>query len=78
MRVSSIESASYLKNRKIRVVVDLSICGARLRNYLPSSLYEGVSAVESAIRQMTAAGVQVVRSVELIPGLSGLTFRTPG
>lgn len=64
VRVSSIESANRLKNRNIRVVVDLSICGARLRNYLPSSLYEGVSAVESAIRQMTAANVQVVRRVE--------------
>jgi nicotinamidase-related amidase len=64
VRVSSIESANRLKNRNIRVVVDLSICGARLRNYLPSSLYEGVSAVESAIRQMTAADVQVVRRVE--------------
>ena len=64
VRVSSIESANRLKNRNIRVVVDLSICGARLRNYLPSSLYEGVSAVESAIRQMTAADVQVVQRVE--------------
>jgi hypothetical protein len=64
VRVSSIESANRLKNRNIRVVVDLSICGARLRNYLPSSLYQGVSAVESAIRQMTAANVQVVRRVE--------------
>mgnify|MGYP000140010755 CR=1 FL=1 len=66
VRVSSIESASYLKNRKLRVVVDLSICGARLRNYLPSPSYEGVSAVESAIRQMTDADVQVVRRVEYI------------
>ena len=64
VRVSSIESAIRLKNRNIRVVVDLSICGARLSNYLPSSSYEGVSAVESAIRQMTAADVQVVRRVE--------------
>jgi nicotinamidase-related amidase len=64
VRVSSIESANRLKNRNIRVVVDLSICGARLRNYLPSPLYEGVSAVESAIRQMTDTDVQVVRRVE--------------
>jgi hypothetical protein len=75
VRVSSIESANYLKNRKIRVVVDLSICGARLRNYLPSSLYEGVSAVESAIRQMTDADVKVVRRVEYkLPGLDGSRF----
>ena len=66
VRVSSIESANRLKNRNIRIVVDLSICGARLRNYLPSPFYEGVSAVESAIRQMTDADVQVVRRVEFI------------
>jgi nicotinamidase-related amidase len=64
VRVSSMESANHLRSRNIRVVVDLSICGARLRNYLPSSLYEGVSAVESAIRQMTAADVEVLRRVE--------------
>lgn len=64
VRVSSIDSANRLKNRNIEVVVDLSICGARLCNYLPSSSYEGASAVESAIRQMTAADVQVVRRVE--------------
>jgi hypothetical protein len=66
VRVSSIEGANHLKNRNIRVVVDFSICGARLRNYLPSPLHEGVSAVESAIRQMTDADVQVVRRVEYI------------
>ncbi len=66
VRVSSIESANRLINRNIRVVVDLSICGARLRNYLPSPFYGGVSAVESAIRQMTDADVQVVRRVEYI------------
>ncbi len=64
VRVSSIETVKQFKNRNLRVVVDLSICGARLRSFLPSSLYAGMSAVESAIRQMTTAGVQVVRSVE--------------
>ena len=64
VRVSSIETANRFKHRNVRIMVDLSICGARLRNYLPSSLYKGVSAVESAIHQMTAANVQVVRRVE--------------
>ena len=64
VRVSSIEAVEQLKELNIKVVVDLSICGARLRNYIPSSRFEGVSAVESAIRQMTAADVQVVRRVE--------------
>ena len=64
VRVSSIETVKQFKNRNLRVVVDLSICGARSRSFLPSALYAGESAVESAIRQMTTAGVQVVRSVE--------------
>jgi hypothetical protein len=64
VRVSSIETVDRFKSRNLKVVVDLSICGARSRSFLPSPLYAGESAVESAIRQMTAAGVQVVRRVE--------------
>ena len=64
VRVSSIETVDRIKNCKLRVVVDLSICGARSRSFLPSSLYAGESAVESAIRQMTAAGVKVAGRVE--------------
>jgi hypothetical protein len=64
VRVSSIETVDHIKNRNLRVVVDLSICGARSGSFLPSSLYAGESAVESAIRQMTAAGVQVAGRVE--------------
>ena len=64
VRVSSVETRRYFKSRNFRIVVDLSICGARTRNYLPSPLYNGLSAVESAIQQMVAAGVQVVRWVE--------------
>jgi nicotinamidase-related amidase len=64
VRVSSVEARIHFKNRQLRIVVDLSICGARSRNFLPSSLYDGGSAVESAVNQMTAAGVQVVRCVE--------------
>jgi hypothetical protein len=48
----------------IAIVVDLSICGARRRNFLPSPLYNGLSAVESAVNQMATAGVQVVRRIE--------------
>ena len=64
VRVSSIEILQQFKSKNIRVVVDLSICGARLRNFTPSPIYDGVSAVASAVSQMTAAGVQVVRRVE--------------
>ena len=64
VRVSSIETLRYFKSKNLRVVVDLSICGARTRNFLPSPLYNGLSAVESAVNQMAAAGVQVVRRIE--------------
>jgi hypothetical protein len=64
VRVSSIETLRYFKSKNLRIVVDLSICGARTRNFLPSPLYNGLSAVESAVNQMAAAGVQVVRRIE--------------
>ena len=64
VRVSSIETLRYFKSKNLRIVVDLSICGARTRNFLPSPLYNGLSAVESAVDQMTSAGVKVVRRVE--------------
>jgi len=64
VRVSSIEIFQLLKSKNLRIVVDLSICGARLRNYIPLPLYGDVSAVASAADQMVAAGVQVVRRIE--------------
>jgi hypothetical protein len=64
VRVSSIETLTKFKANDLRVFVDLSVCGARTRNFMPSSLYGGMSAVESAIHQMSDAGVRVVRKVE--------------
>jgi nicotinamidase-related amidase len=64
VRVSSIETQTRFKDRNLQVVVDLSLCGARTRNFIPSPTFEELSAVESAVRQMTAAGVKVVRHVE--------------
>lgn len=63
VRVSSIETQIRFKDRNLQVVVDLSLCGARTRNFIPSPTFGGLSAVESAVRQMTAAGVKVVRRV---------------
>ena len=64
VRVSSIEIQQMFNSKHLQVVVDLSICGARLRNYNSSPVYNGLSAVASAVSQMSAAGVQVVRRVE--------------
>jgi hypothetical protein len=63
VRVSSVETQIRFKDRNLQVVVDLNLCGARRRNFIPSPAFDGLSAVESAVRQMTAAGVKVVRRV---------------
>jgi len=63
LRVSAIETQEFFQNQNLQVVVDLSLCGARLRNYVPGLQFEGFSAIESAVRQMLSAGVQVVQRV---------------
>jgi len=63
VRVSAKEATAYLKAQDLRVVVDLSLCGARLRNFIPSEIYGEISGVASAVRQMEDAGVQVVQRV---------------
>lgn len=66
VRVSSIDTLTFFKDIGLEVVVDLSICGARLRNFSPSAMYDGMSAVASTVRQMLAGGIRVVRRVEWI------------
>jgi hypothetical protein len=63
VRVSSIDTLRLFKSDGLRVVVDLSISGARAGNFTTSSQYNGYSSVESAVQQMREAGVQVVRHV---------------
>lgn len=64
VRVSAIETAGYFKSKNLRVVVDLSISGARLSNYRRSGIFGGLSSVEAAVREMLASGVKVVRGVD--------------
>ena len=64
IRVSASEILNRLKDQNLQVIVDLTISGARSRNFMPSPLYDGLSAVESAVHQMTEAGVRVVRRVQ--------------
>lgn len=59
LRVSAVEIRRQLADCGVRVVVDLSLCGARTSNYVPSPLWDDLSSVESAVRQMQAAGVEV-------------------
>ena len=51
---------SYLHLPQMQVVVDLSLCGARTGNYARSEMFGGRSSVESAVREMMAAGVRVM------------------
>jgi hypothetical protein len=66
VRVTAVETATRLSGR-LEVVVDLSLCGARAENYLPSSKFGGISPVEQALREMRDAGVRVVPRVEWPP-----------
>ncbi|MBW1684042.1 MAG: isochorismatase family protein [Deltaproteobacteria bacterium] len=63
LRVSALETQRSFADRGLRVAVDLSLAGARTRNYVPSELFGGMSAVESAVREMVAGGVRVVPQV---------------
>jgi hypothetical protein len=64
VRVSAIETLTFFKSKNLRVIVDLSISGARIGNYRRSDLFGGLSSVESAVREMVASGVEVVRGVD--------------
>lgn len=52
------------KNRNLQVVVDLSMSGARINNYISSPVFNGLSAVESAVAQMLDEGIQIVRQIK--------------
>ena len=64
VRVSAIETRQAYGHRGLQVVVDLNLSGARTGNYMASPAFDGRSAVASAVRQMLAAGVGVVRQVD--------------
>jgi nicotinamidase-related amidase len=64
LRVSACAVREAFSMEGLDVVVDLSLCGARASNYLGSPQFDGMSAVESAILQMQAAGVVVAESVD--------------
>ena len=63
LRVSAVETQRAFADRGLRVAVDLSLAGARTSNYVPSDVFGGMSAVESAVREMIAAGVRVVAGI---------------
>ena len=59
VRVSAIETQTFFKQQGLQVMVNLSLAGARTRNFIASPFYGGLSSVESAIQQMQSAGVIV-------------------
>ena len=65
VRVSAMEIVKRFGGDHLQVMVDLSLCGARIHNYLPSEKFSGGSTVESAIQQMLAEGVQVCEQITL-------------
>lgn len=64
VRVSAIETSRKFRDRGLKVVVDLSMAGARTNNYISAPGFNGLSAVESAVAQMLEEGIKVVRQVE--------------
>ena len=64
VRVSAVEVQKRFGPRGLQVVVDLVGCGARARNYAPSTLFNGLSPVAAALQQMHDCGVIVAREVE--------------
>lgn len=66
VRVSAIEAQRAFQNKNLQVIVDLQRCGARAQNFMPSPLFKGLSAVDSAVRQMSHAGVNVVSCVNWV------------
>jgi len=63
LRVTAVATRSSFPVEKLDLVVDLSLCGARASNYLNSKQFGGISAVESAMREMSACGVTVAERV---------------
>ncbi len=63
IRISSIETQQRFQERGLQVVVDLNLCGARTSNFVKAPLFGGLSSVESAVKEMVAAGVCVVQRV---------------
>ncbi|MBN1930210.1 MAG: hypothetical protein JW786_01195 [Desulfobacterales bacterium] len=64
IRVSSIETQKYFKGHQLQVIVDLNLSGARTSNFISTSMFDGLSAVEAAVREMIDAGVCVVQSIK--------------
>ena len=66
VRISTIETQKCFKDQGLQIVVDLSLARARLSSFRPSSLYGGLSAVESAVQEMIEAGVRVAHCVQWV------------
>lgn len=66
LRVSAQETRNNFLNEGLEVIVDLSLCGARARNYAKSPVFKGMSAVEAAIREMSASGIVMAEQVEWV------------
>ncbi|HTP66500.1 MAG TPA: hypothetical protein VMJ66_13995 [Geobacteraceae bacterium] len=60
VRISALDIQRQFAGRNLRVVVALGLSGARTVNYLRSPRCGGLSPVESAVREMSEAGVTVV------------------
>ena len=64
VRVSAVETQRLFGPRGLRVLGDLGLSGARVGNYRRSAEFGGHSSVETAVREMEAAGVRVASGID--------------
>jgi hypothetical protein len=62
VRVSSVETYKAFSESGLQVIVDLNLSGARLSNYSISPLFDGLSPVEAAVREMCDVGIILIQS----------------
>lgn len=63
IRVSAIKIQEQFRKTPLQVIVGLELSGARMSNFQPAPQFDGISAAQSAVHQMRAAGVKVVRKL---------------
>jgi nicotinamidase-related amidase len=63
VRVTVVETLQRFATEGLKMVVDLSLCGARASSHQPSPEFGGQSSVETAVQEMTRSGALVVSQI---------------
>ncbi len=63
IRVSAVDLVTRFRNAGLKVIADLSLCGARLSNYRDSPEFGDISSVEAAVHEMLSNDITVALNV---------------